>query len=226
MLVEFIGCTGSGKSTIATEVINHLKRSGLDFESLDLGGHLRYDFISLPWFIKYSIHDVKLCSLALVTLRENVDSIANGLNLFRNFAKKVGMYELLRKKTSKRNVIWDEGTVHAAHNLFVHAYEKPDVSAVCEFARLVPLPDLIIYVKSPRNALIARALARGHNRINQEKNIPRFIDNAIHVFEILVSQARIKDKLIIVENNENGLTGIEPIAENISEYIINALSFH
>jgi thymidylate kinase len=223
MLVEFIGCTGAGKTTIACRVIKQLQRAGVEFELLDVGGRMRCDLIALPTFIRYRFHNRKLCCLARETLHVQAESLLVRLNLYRNFAKKVGMFHRLKNNRNKRNIIWDEGTVHAAHNLFVDSYSAPDVSRIQSFARLVPLPDLIIYVRSMQPILIGRISVRGHKRVKEGKDISTFIKHAEQVFETLTSQERIRDNLVVIENNESWLESGEVIARKVTSCIIGRM---
>jgi len=221
MLIEFIGCTSSGKSTIAAKVVKKLKNLGFRIILVDVGGDIRMDFATLPWFACFAIHNFDFCAFAAKIIVRGADSLLVGLNLFRNFAKKMGMYELLRKKKNNLIILCDEGTVHAAHNLFVHVNSVPQSTDVIRFACLVPKPDMIIYVKTSFELAIERTLKRGHRRAKHTlKEVRLFIKHAHETFQILTSVAAIQNRLIVVNNLDNSTQEIENVADIAVEQIL------
>src|SRR5437763_532379 len=63
-------------------------------------------------------------------------------------------------------VLCGEGIVHAAHNLFVHTGTEPNRGAIVLFGRIVPKPDLLIWVTAPLAQSAAVILRRGHSRVH------------------------------------------------------------
>jgi len=175
--------------------------------------------VALPWFLRKCLQDATLCRLAIEMLREHTESISCKMNLFRNFAKKSGMFAYISERKQISLYILDEGAVHTAHNIFVDTTNSFDVRFLKMFSELVSLPDLIIYVRSPRDKLIARTIARGHKRVKKDHDVARFIDNAVHIFEELVSFERIKQRTLVVENAGNATTDIEEISRTICDHI-------
>jgi hypothetical protein len=113
------------------------------------------------------------------------------LNLTRNVLKKIGVYEIVRRFSSERQlVLIDEGTLQIAHNLFVHVSVTLNVADLYTFARLVPLPDLAIHVRQSEAVLIERTLKRGHKRIpNRSRGqVERFIRRAVNTFDELIQR--------------------------------------
>ena len=83
--------------------------------------------------------------------------------------KRLGVHSAIRRKQiEERIIIIDEGTLHIVHNLFVHANSDPDLEQVIEFAKLVPLPDLVVFVQTPVEVCVERTLQRGHRRIEAD----------------------------------------------------------
>jgi thymidylate kinase len=125
-------------------------------------------------------------------------------------------------KKNQKYFIFDEGSVHAAHNLFVHANSSPRRSDIVFFAHQIPKPDLIIYVKTPVEIMVSRTLQRGHHRVgNIEHDIRKFVANAVSSFEILASLDVIKERLIIVQNADSNFSQIDKIAKSIAKQILN-----
>jgi thymidylate kinase len=221
MIVEFIGCTNSGKSTIATRVAEKLKNLGLTVILVDVGGDIKMDFITLPRFVYFAIHNFTFCRFVVRIIAREVDSLVIGLNVFRNFAKKVGMYELLKKKKKDLIILSDEGTLHAAHNLFVHINSPPRLTDVTRFACLVSKPDMIVYVKTSSEIAMERTFKRGHRRVKHTlKDVKLFVEHAYKTFEILTSIAGIQNRLIVVNNFVNGTEEIENMADIVVKGII------
>ena len=79
--------------------------------------------------------------MALGSIGRGMGSIWTGASLFRNFMKRIGSHFLLERLRDEMEdydvVIWDEGIVHAAHNLFVHAGTEPKKEEIEEFGRIV-----------------------------------------------------------------------------------------
>jgi len=221
VLVEFTGCTGSGKSSIATALVTKLKISFPQVKLLDIGGKFSYDFFAIPFFPLFLLHNLKFCVFALKILKNNADSVPIGINLFRNFVKKMAAYESIFHKGSDNVIVWDEGAVHSVHNLLVHVKSAPDLNDIASFAALVPKPDMIIYVRIPFDVALRRTSTRGHRRIKGKKNeISAFIKNALSTFDNFISLTPIKERLMVVENQDNGQEEVVEIAKLIAERIV------
>lgn len=220
MLVEFIGCTGSGKSTIAANVIEKLADSGIKVNSVNVGGSIKMDFVTFPWFIWFAMHNLDFCVSVAKTSARDADSTLIGLNLFRNVAKKMGMYELLKRKKVSQLIIWDEGTLHAAHNLFVHVNSAPRHAEIIEFASRAPKPDLVVYIRAPMEVTVARTLDRGHRRVRRSlTEVKLFVSHAYEVFDALISVEVIQDRVLLVDNFDNGSEDIDTATDTIVKHI-------
>jgi hypothetical protein len=94
----------------------------------------------------------------------------------------------------------DEGSLQAAHNLFVHLAAGVNPGDVARFAGMVPLPDIAIYVQEHQRVLIERTMARGHKRIpsRSRRHVEVFIKRALQTFEVLARQPELVDRLVLV----------------------------
>ena len=119
MLIEFTGCTGSGKSSIALALVAELQKRLQQVHLLDFDGKIIYDLFILPWFPLFAFRNLKFCMFAYRILKKNENSIPTGLNILRNFAKKMAVCESFQYKTHHNTIVWDEGPIHSIHNLFV-----------------------------------------------------------------------------------------------------------
>lgn len=221
MIVEFIGSTGAGKTTLASDILYACREQGIDVLMGD-------DFVlkqsCLIWIKSRLIRTlcVDLLSLfaCLATWRNNLEFYVfasriilrlpvvwlEKANLFRNILKKIGIYEIIHRRGSDQQVVLvDEGTLHAAHNLFVHVSVQTNASDFSTFVRLVPLPDVAIYVTQSESVLIERTIKRGHKRIPDRSyaKVEIFVKQAVDTFDKLVRQLVLKKKLLAVDGKRN-----------------------
>ena len=134
------------------------------------------------------------------------------LNVARNVLKKIGIHEIIRHHAGdERIVVVDEGSLQAAHNLFVHMSVGVNPGDVARFSGLVPLPDVAVYVKEHERVLIERTMARGHKRIpgRSRTQVEVFIKRAIQTFEVLAWQPQLVDRLLVVSPEEDVRVGQE-----------------
>ena len=107
-------------------------------------------------------------------------------------------------------VLVDEGTLHAAHNLFVHVGFEFDDDHVRQFAEQVPLPDVVIYVRQREEVLVERTLKRGHPRISEptHQSVANFVHQAVLTFDQLSKHERIASRMLVVQD---GMIVSEPM---------------
>ena len=221
MQVELIGCTGAGKSTLALDIIRTCREQGFDVVRSDdfvlgqarlnwikssLLRTLCLDLVCLPaWLGSWRKHRAFHAFAIQAILRLPI-AWAVKINLIRNVLKKIGVYEIIYQRgTGRQVVLVDEGTLHAAHNLFVHLAVPPNPDDIATFAALVPLPDAAVYVTQPESILIERTLARGHKRIPDRShvNVELFVKRAVETFEMLRQETTIRDRLLIVDGHQD-----------------------
>jgi hypothetical protein len=125
------------------------------------------------------------------------------LNLLRNVLKKLGIYEIIRFRGSGQDVILvDEGVLQTAHNLFVHVSAEIKPEHLTTFTGLVPLPDVVVYLKQPEGLLIDRVMKRGHQRIPDRSSydqVAHFIRQAVATFDKLAQHPAVENKLLIID---------------------------
>jgi hypothetical protein len=222
MQIELIGCTSAGKSSLAENIIKHNHQYGLNLVT-------SYDFVlrwaHLDWIKNNPVRMLVLNLIALFaclfTLRKNLVfyrfvmgvilrlppmiSLFEKLKIARIVARNMGIDEIVRRNSSDQQVVLaDEGTLHTAHYLFVHVSAEPDMGGLDTFIRLVPLPDVAIYVRQPESVLISRISKRGHKRIPEGAPalVNRFVKHGVTVFEKLIEYSNLEGRLLIVSNGE------------------------
>jgi hypothetical protein len=214
--VELIGCTGAGKSTLLTQMLRACRERSIeawpgdDFVLSQVGADrltsriartLLVDLLSLLACLRGGHRNRRVWVFAMRVVWRVPAPRLQKLNLARNVLKKIGVYEIIRaRKSGPGIVIVDEGTLHAAHNLFVHLSVPPNRDDVAAFADAVPLPDVAIQVAQRPSVLIERTLARGHSRIpaRSRTDVERFVLRALVTFETLGQQPAVESRLVRV----------------------------
>ena len=190
--------------------------------------------LSLRHFCRYFFtrEGSRLSRLAFSSIVRDMASLWVGASLIRNFMKRIGSHLLLEKLRDEASdwdiIIWDEGSVHAAHNLFVHDGAKPKVEEILEFAHIVPKPDLLIWVTAPTAQLAKVLLERGHSRVCGTSDAAQaFAENARKTFEVLASVHGLKEKICRIDNSTSTTdqteTAIRERAGAIGKFLVRQL---
>lgn len=219
--IEFIGCTGAGKSTLVRRILDEFRNRGITLMQRDdcVLGTLGLGWLS-NHFIRTVCVDVASLAVCLLHWGRHRELFLFGIRrvlqlrvtwsekiyLLRNFLKKIGIHELIRTHAPQSGIaLIDEGALHAAHNLFVHVSARFTSKQLSTFTQLVPLPDVAVYIRQPDRVLIARTLERGHRRIPDLSyhSVERFIRQAVEVFEAMAAHPTIQTRLLLINGQEN-----------------------
>lgn len=221
MQIELIGCTSAGKSTLSKRILQACQAQKL--EAL-LGDDFVLRQARLNWIESRPLRKalVNLAGLlaSLITWRKNREFYQfaaqhlfrlpigrlEKFQLLRNVLKKIGIYEIIRRRRSDQEVILvDEGILQVAHNLFVHVSVEAKTEELATFAGLIPLPDVVVYLKQPEELLIDRTLKRGHQRIPDRSygQVVSFIKQAVATFDNLVRYPAVENKLLIINGEQD-----------------------
>ncbi len=221
MMIELTGSTGAGKSTLASGMLQAYQQRGIDMLMGDdlVLKQIRLSRVKNRWLRLLGVDLVALLTCLATWQRHHafyafalpiIFRLPIGgfekLNLTRNVLKKIGVYEVIRHRSAEQQIILvDEGTLHAAHNLFVHVAVAPNVKDVAAFLQLVPLPDLAVYVRQSESVLIARTLARGHKRIpdRSHANVEHFIERSVEVSDQVAQQLALDSRLVVVDGRQS-----------------------
>jgi len=238
-LVEFVGVTGSGKSTHvqalhdalieqgrtaydAREIV--LKRFKLHFLKSRLLRSLALDLITLVPFIRYSLtRDGRaLLCLAQQVFWRNVTQPHIAINLCRNYIKTIGLYILLQRILYDHRydefVIWDQGTLHMVHSLFVHLDWAPDGRDIELFAELAPKPDMVVWIKSTTERSVRCIAMRGHSRVKDPlEHAWSFVEHGQITFRTLCAHKAIRERVFEVDNTPDETADSAVVKENAAE---------
>ena len=239
MIVEFIGSTGAGKTTLISEVQRRLAQTADVMTSFELvaapfglrgvtnltARNLIQELAGFPFLIR-SVHRHKaFIFFILRMLARQANFSIFMINNLRSLERKIGVYEILKRYRRNQIILVDEGTVLSAHNVFVYSNALYTCEEIARFASLVPLPDIIIYIKAPVDILVQRSLLRADPpREIKSRNrglIEKHVSRAVKMFDELVEADNIQRRLLIVENSDSNHQGYDKLVDDIVRFIIS-----
>ena len=241
MIVEFVGSTGSGKTTLisvtkqmlskrafvstASDMIT--RKVGLQSVTHPTAKNMIQEIIGFPFFLRSLPRHKDFALFTLNILARQSGFTIFTLNNLRSFERKLGVFEINRLIDQNKIILVDEGTVLLAHNLFVFNNLQFPSDVFSKFASLVPLPDIIIYVRAPIDRLVSRSLQRSDPpreiRFKTRDAVEMYVKRAVETFENLVSHERIRSRTLIVENSNSITEESGSIADNICDFVLQRI---
>ena len=237
MIVEFIGSTGAGKTTLMAEVQSRLAGVADVTISFDLCSPFRSDRITNRMARNF-VQEIAVLPVFLRTLRKNRAAVAFTLqmlkrqaafstftiNNLRGIERQIGVLEKVRRAAGDRIVLVDEGTVHLAHKVFVFSRALYAPDEIARFTDFIPLPDLLVYLKAPVETLVRRTLERPDPPREIRKNramTAEYIRRAVATFEQIVKVEKIQRRLLIVENPDLSSQELKHMADQVAGFILD-----
>ncbi len=222
MHIELIGSTSAGKTTLAKKMMEAGKNSGVEVSLSDdfmLGqlhlGWVRNEFICRR-LVEITAFAVWLTCLAKYkdffrfVIQEGKYSPGSWfykMNRIRNVIRKIGIYEFISRRSGSQQVVLadNEGILQGVHNLFVHENSQADLHKIARYVELVPLPDVVLYLRQEEDVLVARTIARGHDRVtgSSQDKVVHFIRQAVAVFNEMINISKVQERLLIVDGELN-----------------------
>lgn len=234
MHIEIIGSTSAGKTTLAKKMVNSGRETGVtiamsdDFmlEQLHLSwinnDFARRRLVELIAFVSCLKYFTKYREFIAFVLKEGNSSPGTWfykINRIRNVIRKIGVFEFISQRSDAREVVLadNEGLLQGVHNLFVHSDCQADISKIARYVELAPRPDLVLYLHQDEDILVSRTLQRGHKRISgsSPEEAVHFIGQAVSVFNEVINNPRIQDRLLIVDG------GLDSYSEDENALILN-----
>ena len=167
-----------------------LDRTGLRHVTHPTAVNVVQEACSLPVLLSSWSHHRAFLDFGVRTLGRYAPSTFERVNGLRGLARRVGMYELARRRAPNRVVLSDEGTVLAAYHFALSDVEL-DPRDLARFASLVPRPDWIVHVKAPVPVLVRRAVSRPDRRRQHlgrsRERIERTIRRTVDVFDLVAA---------------------------------------
>ena len=235
--IELIGPTGAGKTTlarriVATGAVGRRTRYWTELVTDHPGLrrvrdphaiNLLADVAALPAWIPPTPRDRELARFAFDRLRHHAPSRALGLNYLRNVVRKIGIHRLAERADPTTAIVFDEGTILLAYQLFVYSRAPFTTTELERFAELVPLPDRIVHVRAPIDVLTARAMERPDRRRELARTDPgatrRWIERAVELFDALVELEPIRARTRTVELRDGAADDVTRTADEIAGWL-------
>ena len=239
MIVEFIGSTGAGKTTLASEVQRRLSQNFPSTTSSDLFAemvscrnicndtfrNLIADIVGFPFFLYSLKRNYSFFIFTLKTLSRHNNNTLFTANYLRGIVRRIGTYEFLQRYKRDRIILVDEGTIHTAHLLFVFNKISHYHNEIQIFASLVPLPELVICIEAPVDSLVDRSLNRSDVRrelkSKHPKMVEKYIKRALEVFDRITSIKEIRDRVLILKSNVSDTDDRSIMADHITRFILS-----
>ena len=237
MIIEFIGSTGAGKTTLIAEVRRRLVQtadvtSSFEVVAAPFGLHgvtnltarnLIQEFLGFPFFIlSLNRHKALIIFILRMLARQGSFSIFT-INNLRSLERKLAVDEILKRRQNHQIVLVDEGPLLLAHNVFVYTNAHYTAEEIARFTSLVPLPDIIVYIKAPTETLVQRSLMRSDPpreiKSRNRELIVNHIHRAVAMFDQLVAADNIQCRLLTVENPDSN-EAYNKIVEDVVTFIL------
>ena len=237
MIIEFIGSTGAGKTTLISEVQSRLSQTtevatSFDVVASPLGlrrvthptiRNLIQEIVGFPFFIGSLYRHKAIIVFILRMLARQANFSFFTINNLRSLERKIGVDEIIKRRQHDKIILVDEGPLLLAHNVFVYSGAHYTCEEITRFASLVPLPDIIIYIKVPVDILVQRSLQRTdpprEMRSRNRELIEKHINRAVKMFDQLIAAENIQARLLIVENPDFS-HGRSKVIDNIVQFIL------
>jgi thymidylate kinase len=236
MIVEFIGSTGAGKTTVLRSVERRMANRATTITSADLVTgllglqgtahptlqNLIQELLGFPFFVSllYRHRKFVMCTTRLL-LRE-AHSAMISINNLRSLERKLGVYSLVKRLDGDRIILVDEGPMLAAH-MFVYAADPMKASEIAKFAEVLPLPDAIVYVRAPIETVVDRTLIRTDPprelRSCSRADLVRYAEAAAALFDQLVARLSGVLPILVVDNPNMDECRKQVVAEAIALFI-------
>jgi hypothetical protein len=220
VIIELIGAPGAGKTSLAPALIASFAERGVAVrgvveaarpfaERSPLGAaatrlapaRLRRPLLwqafcqaSALYRLRFFARHPRLIAHVLRAQRRRPIPIEERLHALRWFIVLAGQYEFLKAHARPgEGLIFDEGFIHRAVQMYASDREIPDRAQVAAYVDLLPQPDLLCAVRAPQERCIERVYRRGlwhrfrHKRRDQ---VERYITNAHQIVDMAVDRAR------------------------------------
>lgn len=237
MIVEFVGSTGAGKTSLISKIHHKLAQSTVVTTPFDLIAaplrlrgvthptvqNLIQELVAFPFFLGSLNRYRQFLAHTIRTFSKNTKFSIHRINNLRSLERKIGLYEITQRYSQDRIILVDEGPILAAH-MFVFAGSLVTSSEIATFAALLPLPDLIVYIKAPIEVLVRRALQRPDPPREMGAKDPamteKYVRSAAAVFDQLMEAERVRSRLLIVDNPDLTDEEHDKVADNVSVSIL------
>ena len=222
MIVELTGCSGVGKTTLLQQIVAECRKRNVPVLTVSQALLKRFaPTIEHHPIIENLILDAAAALrrvfrpgryraflvFARSVIRRESDEWITALSAYRGVMRAVGVHtRLCEWRRGAPVVLVDEGTVHQAHNVLVHVTRPARSQDIRRFAELVPLPDLIVHVTAPLEAVLTRTATRRRPplRLRSRDDNARYVRHGYAMFAELMHHEAFTPKLMRVSCDDDG----------------------
>jgi deoxyadenosine/deoxycytidine kinase len=134
------------------------------------------------------------------------------------------VYEITRYFGKNQMILVDEGPLLAAH-MFAFTGATYTPAEINRFTSLVPLPDLVIYVRASVDTIVERTTRRADPPreidVRNRALIEEYAKSAVAIFDQLTQAEHIRCRLLVVESPDVAASGYEQVVNSISQSILD-----
>lgn len=235
VIVELIGPTGSGKTTLTAALVARLRAEGVpvrEAERVALGplhdrlprsGPLRalaVHVATLPWFVVEAVRRPRTPAyLALMAWRHG-ERFTFRLGCLRNATRRFGLWSRARAgDRSGTVVVVDEGLAQFV-DMLAQSRRAPNPDEVDAYITHIPLPDFVFHLVTTDSTRAARMRQRQHRRVRDADN-PALLKYAAHGAEaarLFAEHPLVAPRVVTVEVDE-GTDTIEAATATLTDAV-------
>ena len=210
-VIEFVGVPGSGKTSLADQLVERLETAGFDVATITSLARRRAAATTvgkiiltiaprrlhstLLWWVFYALgtgsgiglcqRDPRLARLVVTSQRHRPLSVRTRAHILYWFFQLAGRYRVLVDSSIGAQVlVIDDGFVHRAVHLHASHLRGPDTRSVVSYLELIPVPDLLVHVDTDTQICLERVVARGvwaHSRHLAQTELSEYLGAAAAV---------------------------------------------
>jgi thymidylate kinase len=236
VLIELVGCSGAGKTTIGDLTVGALRAKGFSaISSADIFRerstigwikdnslrNLALSFMLIPRFMEVRKSRKEYLRFAARMIWKYEKWPLGRINRIRSVMRVMGEDSVLRDLPKKEVVVIDEGMVGSAHSVLVYMDRFPNLKEIGEFVRLVPLPDLVVFVDVPASVALKRTLRRPDRPIRGGSafELAGFVDSGCEIFRHISAHGRLGGVLLKVENESEVMDEMDNIVSVVTRFV-------
>ena len=250
LVVELLGTPGSGKTTLATWIVEALREHGVRASNIveaarprarrtppgRIVGRVARGRVAeaLLWRLFYVTSSLEAVAFAFerpaltgrVVQRQRTRPISAAMKRHTLYwwMQLAGRYRFLTHGHRACDVlVLDDGFLHRSVALHASHLEEPDPAAVWSYVDAIPAPDLVIRPVADREVCERRVHARGiwrHSRSLNDEQIAGTLRSAERAVELAVQRARARGWKVL--EIDNGDRDLELVRRDVRDAVVAA----